>query len=240
MTSLLGMTEARRRLYRAGFDYEARRQAEAEAAKRKVEAEARLRSALAARRATQQLEALARKLAETGPDDLTVYKPRSIIAAVALKHGLFPADLTGSCKSARYVRARQEAIWSVRQATKLSTPQIGQIFGRDHTTILYSIKAYQAILESGEPVVSVNETVSLIITAIAESGLTGMTTEEIGRAVLGGPILTADDRKTIKSALDRVRVVLPQFNRRLVSSIPGHPWTRYRIADGRTSEIIEA
>jgi hypothetical protein len=232
MTSLLGMTEARRRIYRAGFDYETRQKAEQAEIKRKASAGARLRTALAAQRSVAALEKIISEVPAPDAIATPATRSRAIISAVARKHGLATSDLTGTCRSHRFVLARHEAIWSVKQATKLSTPEIGRLFGgRDHTTIMYAVKAHQSFLDNGEKVIPVDETAALVMAAIAESGSTGLTSEEIGSSVLGLTLVTSEDRKTIRTILRRVATALARSNRRLSSNMPGHPWARYRVAE---------
>ncbi len=58
----------------------------------------------------------------------------------AEKHGVSPALLAGKSRQYAIVPVREELIYSIK-ATKpgLSAPQIARWFGRDHTSILYSI-----------------------------------------------------------------------------------------------------
>lgn len=70
---------------------------------------------------------------------------RRIIAEVAERHGLTAAHLIGRQLIRAVVLARQEAMWELRQRTKLSTPQIGHLLGdRDHSTVLHGAKAHRA------------------------------------------------------------------------------------------------
>jgi len=64
-----------------------------------------------------------------------------IIRVVAEYYGLTPNDLKGKKKSQNIVNARQIAMYIGRKMTDYSTTEIGQDFGgRDHTTVMYSIK----------------------------------------------------------------------------------------------------
>lgn len=75
---------------------------------------------------------------------------KQIIQQVASKHKIDPGDMVGPSRTRDLVRARREAYYRIRTETKLSLPQIGRRFGgRDHTTILHGIRAYQEI-ELGE------------------------------------------------------------------------------------------
>jgi chromosomal replication initiator protein len=76
----------------------------------------------------------------------------TIIAFVAIKHGLKPCDLTGNSRLRELIPARYEAIYLARTHTRLSMPRLGEIFGRDHTTILYALNAHKRRLGiAGEP-----------------------------------------------------------------------------------------
>ena len=57
---------------------------------------------------------------------------------VAEDFHLTPNDLKGKKKNSAFVRARHIAIFLCRELTEYSLTEIGQAFGRDHTTILYS------------------------------------------------------------------------------------------------------
>lgn len=68
--------------------------------------------------------------------DLIVYR-------VANKHGVKVSDIKGPSRVQKYVYARQEAAYHLRFERNLSWTQIGQkLGGRDHTTIIYAIKAH--------------------------------------------------------------------------------------------------
>lgn len=77
-----------------------------------------------------------------------------IAFAVAQKHSLTVADLTGGSRSPVFAHPRQEAYWTVHKfRPDLSLVRIGQLFGgRDHTTILYGIRRHEERMarEAGE------------------------------------------------------------------------------------------
>lgn len=75
----------------------------------------------------------------------------SILAEVAERYGIGPRELRGPGRYRHVAWPRQEAMWMMRQTGKWSTTQIGNFFGgRDHTTVLHGVKAYEARLK-GEP-----------------------------------------------------------------------------------------
>ena len=64
-----------------------------------------------------------------------------IIRVVAEYFGLTPNDLKGKKRTQNVVSARQLAMFIGRRITEYSTTEIGQDFGgRDHTTVMHSIK----------------------------------------------------------------------------------------------------
>jgi chromosomal replication initiator protein len=68
---------------------------------------------------------------------------------VATGFGISRGELVGSSRAATPLRARQIAILLTREATELSLPQIGRLYGgRDHTTILNSLRRAEANLKS--------------------------------------------------------------------------------------------
>jgi chromosomal replication initiator protein len=71
---------------------------------------------------------------------------------VATAFGISRAELVGSSRAATPLRARQVAILLTREATDLSLPQIGRLYGgRDHSTILNSLRRVEATLsDDGE------------------------------------------------------------------------------------------
>jgi len=90
----------------------------------------------------------------------------NIIRVVADYYGLTPNDLKGKKKSQNIVNARQIAMYIGRKLTDYSTTEIGQDFGgRDHTTVMHSIKKIDSnlILDQG-----LETTIENIIRSIKE------------------------------------------------------------------------
>lgn len=70
---------------------------------------------------------------------------RQIIHEVAAKHGVGVLDICSPCRTARFVKPRQEACYRIYTETTLSMPQVGRLLGgRDHTTVLHGIRAHAA------------------------------------------------------------------------------------------------
>lgn len=72
-----------------------------------------------------------------------------IAQAVARAHKLTMKDLTGGRRSRNIAWARQEAMWHIKEHTKLSLPQIGRMFNRDHTTVLHALRVHKERMEKG-------------------------------------------------------------------------------------------
>jgi chromosomal replication initiator protein len=70
---------------------------------------------------------------------------------VAGAFGISRAELVGTSRAATPLRARQVAILLTREATDLSLPQIGRLYGgRDHSTVLNSLRRVEVVL-TGDP-----------------------------------------------------------------------------------------
>ena len=59
---------------------------------------------------------------------------------MALAFGVGEKDLLGPSRLRRVMVPRQVAMYVAREVAKLSLPRIGAFFGRDHTTVLYSLR----------------------------------------------------------------------------------------------------
>ncbi len=85
-------------------------------------------------------------LNETQPVPVTIEK---IISEVARTYNVSPAEIRGMRRTANISSARQTAIYVVREITGMSMEDIGREFsGRDHSTIVYSLKAMEQNLEN--------------------------------------------------------------------------------------------
>ena len=76
--------------------------------------------------------------------------PSLIINQVCKFYSIDESALRGTQRSKSTVEARQVAIYLIREHTNLSTTDIGEEFGKDHTTILYSIDKVKAALNTGD------------------------------------------------------------------------------------------
>jgi chromosomal replication initiator protein len=75
--------------------------------------------------------------------------PEALLAAVAALFGV-PVEQLRSSNRTRYVsQARQAAAWVLRSAyPALSLQDIGTMLHRDHTTIIFSLKAVEVRMEA--------------------------------------------------------------------------------------------
>ena len=76
--------------------------------------------------------------------------PGLIISQVCKFYSVDESILRGPQKTKGINEARQVAIYLIRKLTNHSTPDIGKEFGKDHTTILYSIKKVESALAGGD------------------------------------------------------------------------------------------
>ncbi len=75
------------------------------------------------------------------PTPLTVEK---IIEEVARTFGVSAGDIRSAKRSSNISKARQMAMYVVREITQMSTDSIGKEFGgRDHSTVVYSLQAME-------------------------------------------------------------------------------------------------
>jgi chromosomal replication initiation ATPase DnaA len=89
-----------------------------------------------------------------GDISMTTLTPRernlSDIGLVALRHGFTRYDILGPCKTRQLVKARQDCIAMFRDRG-MSTPQIGRIMQRDHSTIVHALQKIAQRKQDGEP-----------------------------------------------------------------------------------------
>lgn len=66
-----------------------------------------------------------------------------VVNSIAIKHGIDAEHIMGRSLKKAYIPARQEAMYEVWRQTKLSFGQVGHIFKRDHTTIIWAIDRHK-------------------------------------------------------------------------------------------------
>jgi len=67
-------------------------------------------------------------------------RAHKIIAEVAAAHKLTPADLTGPRRFAKFMDPRRIAMTRIRNELGYSFPQIGRLFNRDHSSVIWAIR----------------------------------------------------------------------------------------------------
>lgn len=73
------------------------------------------------------------------PPSLTRYTGREIIARIAKLHDVEPDDITGPSRASEICEARFCVMRELR-AKGWSTPRIGRLLNRDHTTIVHGLR----------------------------------------------------------------------------------------------------
>ena len=74
--------------------------------------------------------------------------PGLIIGQVCKFYSIDEAVLRGTLKNKGTTEARQIAMYLIRKLTNLSLPDIGKEFGKDHSTVLHSIRKVEVALKS--------------------------------------------------------------------------------------------
>ncbi len=90
-------------------------------------------------------------------------KIAKVLREVSAKYGFEEADLKGKKRTRELVWARHVAIYILRKRTDMSLPAIGNVFGRDHSTILYSSNLIEREIQSNPSfAVEMNELINSI------------------------------------------------------------------------------
>ena len=75
--------------------------------------------------------------------------PNLIIGEVSRFYNIEESVIRGTLKNKKTAEARQVAMYLVRKLTNLSHPDIGKEFGRDHSTVIHSLKKVEQQLAAG-------------------------------------------------------------------------------------------
>ncbi len=86
-------------------------------------------------------------LLELLPDERET-TPSDIIRFVAQHYGIRVADLKGRSNRRSIALPRQVAMFLIREILDLSFPEIGKIFGKHHSTVMYSVETVQKLRQS--------------------------------------------------------------------------------------------
>ena len=94
------------------------------------------------------------ELALTVLEDLTppqaTLAPEQVIELVARHFNVDASRLAGRGRSKGIAQARQVVMYLLRNDCGLSLPQIGELLGRDHTTVIYGVEKVEKLLETDE------------------------------------------------------------------------------------------
>lgn len=78
-----------------------------------------------------------------------VLTPKKIIEEITRTYSVTPADVISQKKSAPIVKARQIAMYVMREVLQMTFEDIGKEFGgRDHSTVLYSVNKVTEMIDS--------------------------------------------------------------------------------------------
>ncbi len=78
------------------------------------------------------------------PTEVTI---NNILEEVAKSFGVSTEDIRGERKTTEISLARQAAIYIIRETTNLTLDDIGKIFSKKHSTVLYSIEAIETKMD---------------------------------------------------------------------------------------------
>jgi chromosomal replication initiator protein len=71
-----------------------------------------------------------------------------VLNTVAEFYGIDLDEVKGRGRNREVVVPRQMAMYLLREETNASLPQIGEIFGRDHTTVMYSVEKMAEMIDT--------------------------------------------------------------------------------------------
>ena len=100
--------------------------------------------------------------------DKTEFLPSTevIIEEVGKFYNLSPQDIRGQTRTKDVALARQVAMYEIRRMTNLSLKEIGQAFeGRDHTTVMHSIKQVEAMTKESPEMAEIIKDINANINA---------------------------------------------------------------------------
>lgn len=86
-------------------------------------------------------------LEDSEPTTVTIDK---IFTVVYRKYNVSKEDLLSSKRNKNIAQARHVAIYLIREILKMSTPSIGTVFNRDHTTVMSSIESVTKKIEKDQ------------------------------------------------------------------------------------------
>jgi chromosomal replication initiator protein len=111
---------------------------------------------------------ITQELAEQALEDLLPQAETEIPAPLILEetaryYGLTVHDLVSKSRSRPLTSARHVAMYLVRETTGMSLPKLGELFDRDHTTVMHGISKIDRNMRNREPVYRQVQDLSRII-----------------------------------------------------------------------------
>lgn len=91
--------------------------------------------------------------------------PERVLEAVCRFYGVSRVDLKGKARHKEIVVPRQVAMYLLREDTRLSTPDIGKLLSRDHTTVIHGVNLVAHDLSRDGPMRAALRGVREILTA---------------------------------------------------------------------------
>jgi chromosomal replication initiator protein len=95
-------------------------------------------------------ERLLRDLLEKEQEDAPT--PEKIVKAIANHYGITSEDLLGKSQMREFALPRQVAMYYCREKLKMPFQKIGQLFGRDHSTVMSSVKQIGKAIEEKQSI----------------------------------------------------------------------------------------
>ena len=97
--------------------------------------------------------------------DEFVPSPDEIIEDTAKFFGLDPKDIKGSSRTKEINQARQISMYLIRHITSLSLKEIGQIFDRDHTTVMHALDKVAKMIDEDRKISEIIKDINANINA---------------------------------------------------------------------------
>lgn len=72
----------------------------------------------------------------------------ALMARAAANHGVEPSLISSDARTRKVCQARWE-VWASLHAMGYSTPRIGRLFNRDHSTVVHGLARHRALAQQG-------------------------------------------------------------------------------------------
>ena len=84
---------------------------------------------------------------ETMPEPITIDK---IVEEVSRTYNISVDDIYSNSRTADVALARQVSMYIIREVMKISTPEIGKKFNKDHTSVIHNINKIKSLIKNNE------------------------------------------------------------------------------------------